>query len=133
MRLTKYKTASSETKIGICGQNAWASISALPNTAIRTTVNETSWGKRLKTLVTPHGNLGIGYDPMLVAEHGLEGFFYILDPAQIQKCYLRGLPERLVLNVNNTRDIHNVEDAATGTVGLVVHLEELSAMGFGVL
>ena len=132
MRTTKYHTASSDTKIGICGQNSWASISAMPNTAIRTTVNETSWGKRLKTLVTPHGNLGIGYDCMLVAENGLDGYFYVLDPAQIEKRYLRGLPERILLNVSDATDIHNVKDVATGTCGLVVHLEQLSAMGFGI-
>ena len=132
LRRTKYHSASSDTKVGICGQNAWASISAMPAAAIRTTVGETEWGKRLTLLVTPHGNLGIGYDCMLSAENGLADIFTILDPAHIYHLNLVGEKERLLLNTNDALDIHNEIDAITGTFGLKVALEELHAWGYGI-
>jgi len=132
MRRTKGHSASSATKVGIAGQNAYASISALPIQSIRTTVSETEWGKRLSTLVTPHGNLAIGYDQMLTAENGLDDVFCILDPAHIYHLNLVGEKERLLLNINNALDIHNDVDAITGTYGLKVALEELHAWGYGI-
>lgn len=133
MRKTMDYTASSSTKIGILGQNAWAHVSALPASAIRTTVSETSWGKRLNTLVTAHGNQSIGYDPQLKATNGLQDRFYLLDPGHMSHMHFNGEPERLLVDVGTRADIHNDTDVITGTFGLCVYLPELHAMGFGIV
>lgn len=132
MRRTMNHTSSSSTKIAILGQNAWAHVSNLPENAIRTTVTETSWGKRLNTLVTPHGTQSIGYDPQLIATNGLADRFYLLDPGFINHMHLRDEPERLLVSIGDNTDIHNDTDAVTGTFGLKLGLEELHAMGFGI-
>jgi hypothetical protein len=132
MRRTKNHSASSDTKVGICGQNSWEAISAMPASAIRTTVGETEWGKKLKSLVTPYGNLAIGYDNMLEGSYGMDDIFVILDPAHIQRLQLKGAETRLLLNVEANDDIHNQKDEITGTDGLAVGLEELHAWGYGI-
>ncbi|MFA5158552.1 MAG: hypothetical protein WC451_05220 [Patescibacteria group bacterium] len=132
MRRTKNHSASSDTKVGICGQNSWEAISAMPASAIRTTVGETEWGKKLKSLVTPYGNLAIGYDNMLEGAYGMDDIFVILDPAHIQRLQLKGAETRLLLNVEANDDIHNQKDEITGTDGLAVGLEELHAWGYGI-
>jgi hypothetical protein len=132
MRRTMMHGASSATKVGIAGQNAVSAISAMPVSAIRTTVSETAWGKNLKTLVTPYGNLSFGYDQMLSAEFGMADIFAILDPAYIERLQISGLETHLLLNVQDSVDIHNQTDVITGTDGLRVGLEELHAWGFNI-
>ena len=132
MRRTMSHGASSATKVGIAGQNAVSAISAMPVNAIRTTVSETAWGKNLKTLVTPFGNLSFGYDQMLSAEYGMADIFAILDPAYIERLQISGLETHLLLNVQDSVDIHNQTDVITGTDGLRVGLEELHAWGFNI-
>lgn len=132
LRRTTYHTAASMEKIAIFGQNAYAQVSALPTDAIRTTVGETSWGKMLKQVVTPHGNLMVGYDPMLTATHGLADVLPIIDGKNIERVVLGGLKDRLYLSVQDDNDIHNEQDVASGTCGLIVHLEELHAWGSGI-
>ena len=132
MRRTMSHGASSATKVGIAGQNAVSAISAMPASAIRTTVSETAWGKNLKTLVTPFGNLSFGYDQMLSSKYGMADIFCILDPAYIERLQIRGLETHLLLNVQNSTDIHNQTDVITGTDGLRVGLEELHAWGFNI-
>jgi hypothetical protein len=129
LRLTMNHSASSTTKVGVCGQNAWAGISAMPAAAIRTTVNETAWGKKLNTLITPFGTLSIGYDSMLSDEYGMAGKFFILDPSYVERLYMTGLETHLILNIQNSDDIHNQVDVITGTDGIRLGLEELHAQG----
>ena len=104
----------------------------MPISAIRTTVGETEWGKKLKTIVTPYGNLAIGYDDMLEASYGMDDIFVILDPAYIQRLQLAGVETHLELNIEDNTDIHNQIDVITGTDGLRVGLEELHAWGYGI-
>ena len=127
LRLTMQHSASSSTKVVVLGQNAIAAVSALPSTAIRTTVNETSWGKELKTLVTPFGTMSIGYDPLLSSLYGMADKLFVLDPSYIERLFLTGLPTHLILNVQANNDIHNQIDVITGTDGIRVGLEELHA------
>jgi len=127
LRICKSHSASSSVKVGVCGQNAIAAVSAMPAAAIRTTVSETAWGKNLKTLVTPHSNLAVGYDPMLSDEYGMADKFFILDPSYIERLELKGAPTHLLLNIQASDDIHNQVDAITGTDGLRLGLEELHA------
>lgn len=132
MRRTTMHGASSGTKVGIAGQNSISAISAMPAAAIHTTVSETAWGKNLKTLVTPFGNLSFGYDQMLSQEFGMADVFCILDPAYIERLQLKGLETHLMLNVEDSTDIHNQKDVITGTDGLRVGLEELHAWGYNI-
>jgi len=127
LRLTKGHSASSSTKVGVCGQNAWASVSALPAAAIRTTVNEKTWGKRLTTLLTPFGSLSIGYDNQLSDERGMADKFFVLDPSYVERLFMTGLSTHLILNIQASDDIHNQVDAITGTDGIRLGLEELHA------
>ena len=127
LRLTMNHSASSTTKVGVSGQNGWSSISAMPASAIRTTVNETAWGKKLNTLITPFGTLSIGYDPMLCNEWGMADRFFILDPGYVERLYLTGAETHLVLNIQASDDIHNQVDVITGTDGIRLGLEELHA------
>lgn len=126
-RKTMDYSASADTKVVIAGQNAIAAISAMPAAAIQTTVSETSWGKALKTLVTPHANLAVEYDPMLSAKYGLADKLFVLDPNQIERLYLIGAETHMIMNVQANDDIHNQVDVITGTDGIFVGLEELSA------
>jgi len=132
MRRTMNHSRSSKTKVGVCAQNAWASISAMPASAIRTTVGETAWGKELKTLVTPFGTLAIGYDHMLTQENGMADKFFVLDPAFIERLYLNGAETHMLMNIQLSTDIHNQVDAITGTDGIRVGLEELHAQGVNI-
>jgi len=127
LRKTMEHSSSSDTKVGICGQNAWAAISAMPENAIRTSVSEASWGKRLKTLISPYGNLAVGYDLILSQTYGLADKVFVLDPAYIERLEVVGEHARLLLNVQDSTDIHNQVDFITGTDGLRVGLEELHA------
>jgi hypothetical protein len=127
MRLTLNHSSSSSTKVGIAGQNAWAGISAMAASSIRTTVSETEWGKKLNTLITPFGTLSIKYDPMLSAEYGMADKFFVLDPSYIERLYLIGDETRLILNIEANDDLCNQVDAIKGTDGIRVGLEELHA------
>lgn len=132
MRKTSLIGASSNSKVGIAGQNAWVSLSALPNNAIRATQDETSWGWKVNRLVTPFGNLALEYDPTLSEMNGLGDVMCILDMAAIQLVHLTGLRERMYLDVTDARDIHNMEDLISGTFGLKVKLQERCAWGYGI-
>lgn len=132
MRRTLLHSASSTTKVGVCGQNAWGDVSALPAAAIRTTVSETEWGKKLNTLITPFGRLSIAYDPMLSAEYGMADRFFVLDPSYIERLYLTGAQTQLILNIEANDDIHNQVDVITGTDGIRVGLEELHAQALNI-
>ncbi len=127
LRLTMNHSASSRVKVGVAGQNAWAGLSALPASAIRTTVSETAWGKKLNTLITPFGTLSIAYDLMLSAENGMGDKFFVLDPNYIERLEMTGLGTHLMLNIQNSTDVHNQIDVITGTDGIRVGLEELHA------
>ena len=129
MRKVMSHADTSPDKLGIAGQNAIAAISAMPVNAIRTSVNETEWGKDCKTLVTPHGNLSVGYDLLLAKEYGMADKMFILDVAKIERLEMAGLngATQMLLNIQLSTDIHNQIDAITGTDGLLLGEEELHA------
>jgi hypothetical protein len=132
MRNTTRISASSDTKIGIAGQNAMASLSAIPVAQILTSVTETEWGKKLTSVRTPFGNLSFDWDKSLSDEFGLADTFLILDPKSLYRLQFQGLPERMMMNVYMTTDIHNTTDVFTGTWGLKVVLEKLNAVVTGI-
>lgn len=132
MRVTTRQGSSSATKIGIAGQNAMVSLSAIPISQIQTSVSETEWGKKLTSLRTPFGDLGFDHDRSLSDEFGLGDIFVILDPKCPQRLQYQGLPEQMVMNINGTTDFHNMTDLFTGTWGQKFILEKLSAWVYNI-
>lgn len=124
--------ASSGTKVGLAGQNAWLSVSTFPTTAIRATQGEKSFGWVINQLVTPFGNLALEYDPTLSAANGLADIMAVLDMATIKPIHYGTLRPRMYLDIQEKRDIHNMEDAISGTFGLKHKMQELSAWGYGI-
>lgn len=132
LRKTTLKGASSDMKVGIAGQNAWVSVSQFPSDKIQITQGEKSFGWVVNRIVTPFGTLGLEYDPTLSAENGLADVMVALDMQRIKPVHLGSLRDRMYIDIQNTRDIHNMEDVITGTHGLVVQNEEFSAWAEGI-
>ena len=124
MRRCTSHTSSSSVKIGIGGQNTIAALSAMPVNAIRTSVNEKSWGADIKTIVTPFKNLNWTYDQMLSNDYGMADIFVIIDPNHIERLQVEGLETHMMLNIQNNDNVHNQVDLITGTEGMFVGLEE---------
>ncbi len=132
MRETMVMGVSSDSKIGLAGSNSLTALSALPISQIRTTVSETSWGKKITQIVTPFGPLSFAYDKTLSAEFGLADNFIILDPVSVHRVQFKNMAPHMMLNVTNAEDIHNTIDAITGTYGLKVVYESLCAWFYGI-
>ena len=133
IRPTKAHGASSMRKLGICGQNAWAGISAYPDAAVRVAPgSDQKWGVTLTRLITPFGEIDVGYDPMLSDEYGLGGEMYVLDPKHMHQLQLQGMPLVMLLNRVNPTEVHQKRDVITGTRGLVLKLPELHRRIYGV-
>jgi len=132
LRVTKRTTSSSSTKLGIAGQNAQVSLSAIPPAQIYQTVMDTVVGTRVNTVRTPFGDLAFDYDQSLSDEFGEADKFVILDP----KCPIRlqqvGLPEHAIMDVYGSTDPHNLTVLYTGTWGLKFIQEYLSAFIHGI-
>lgn len=126
------KLSSSGTKVALFGTNPWDSISAWPVEALRVSPNETKWGIKVNRIITGYGELDVAYDSVLDASHGLADRGYIFDSAHVKKLFLKGLPMRLIANIQETRDVHNVEDCITGTVGFQLTIDELHGKIAGV-
>jgi len=127
LRRTKYQGASSETKIAMAGQYAVASMSAWPVGSVQVSPREKEWGYDIRTIITPHGNLDISYDPMLTDEYGLADILAIIDPAHVRQVYLQNMGLTLLKKVSNLSTTHRIVDAITGTFGFQMKFEELSA------
>jgi hypothetical protein len=132
LQSTTRPSASSDTKIGCAGANAMVTLSALPMSQILTSVASTEWGKKLNRVITPFGSLSFDHDRSLTDEFGMADIFIILDPKSPIRLQYRGLPERMVMNVNGTTDFHNQTDLFTGTWGLKLVQEFLNAWIFGI-
>ena len=133
VRPTKQHTSSSPTKVAICGQNAWSTISDFPDGTVQINPGKMqNWGVTLKELNTPFGDILVGYDPTLSDEYGLADRMFILDPKYVGQLEMQGLPLRMRLNIGNSTDIHNITDAITGTRGLQVKLPELHVYIYGI-
>ena len=121
------------TKMGICGQNAWSTISAYPDALVRIKPGaDQTWGVTLAHLTTPFGNLDVTYDKMLSAEYGLAGDMYTLDMGYIYQIQLQTKPLVMLTNRVNPTEIHTERDVITGTRGLVVKLPELHRRIYGI-
>jgi hypothetical protein len=81
---------------------------------------------------TQYGEVGVTYDNVLQARYGLEDRGFILDSAHMRLMHLEGLPMRAYYNITNTRDIHNMEHAISGTQGMQLGLNEAFAQIKGI-
>ena len=115
LRYTTKNTSSSITKVAYAGQNAIASLSAIPVSQILTSVTETTWGKKLTSVITPFGDLAFDHDRSLTDTYGLADVFIITDPKTLNRLEFRGSPQRMIMNINGTTDFHNLTNLFTGT------------------
>jgi hypothetical protein len=129
---TKYHGAASETKVALFGTNGWRAISSWPIDALRVSPNEKSWGVAVNRIITGFGNLDVAYDPVLAADKGLADRAIVFDGAHVKSMFLKTKPVRMLLNIGNTNDIHNMTDAITGTFGLQAKFPELHAQIQGI-
>jgi len=133
IRPTKEYGSSSATKVGVCGQNAWSTISAFPDAFVQINPGkDQQWGITLKELNTPFGDIMISYNPLFSATYGLDGEMVILDPAYAGQLQMQTLPWTLKLNTGNSTDIHNITDVLTGTRGTFLKLPELHRRIYGI-
>jgi len=131
IRPTRQYSSTSPVKITVCGQNAWSSISAFADTAVRIDPGKNQeWGVTFARLITPFGDTLVSNDMLLSAERGMDGEMFILDPKHIRQLEMRGLPMIIKQNVNNASDIHNMKDVVTGTRGLQVKLPDTGQGSF---
>ena len=127
LRRTKYQGAASQTKLAMVGQNGIAAVSAWPVNYIRTSPLETKWGADIKTVITPHGNIDLAYDPVLTQENGLADIMCILDLAYVRQVYLQNMGLQIIKKVSNLSTSFMVVDGIKGTFGLDMQFEELHA------
>ncbi len=132
LRYTTINTSSSPTKVAYAGQNAIASLSAIPVSQILTSVTESVWGKKLTSVITPNGDLAFDHDRSLTDQYGLADVFIITDPKTLNRLEFRGSPQRMFMNLNGTTDFHNLVNLFTGTWGLKTTQEYLNAWVFGI-
>ena len=129
---TKYHSAASEQKVFIAGNKAWNNISSWPREALRVSPKDTEWGIAINRILTGHGSMDVGYDPMLNAKNGLDDRFFIIDTAHVRQLTMQGLPIRMITDIPNLSTVHTKVDAIVGTFGLQVAYPELHASGAGV-
>jgi len=130
---TKFYSGSGERKILLGGANAWAAISAWPKAALQVSPRESAWGIRLNRIITGFGDIDVGYDNSLVSTVGLADRAVVLDPVKMRRLYLNKLGWfKMYQNIQNVRDIHNKEDAISGTCGIMAPLPELYAQVNGI-
>ncbi|TRZ53415.1 MAG: hypothetical protein D4S01_01400 [Dehalococcoidia bacterium] len=130
---TKYFSGSSEKKILLGGSNAWRAISAWPKAALRVSPREKAWGIRLNEIITGFGDIDVGYDNSLNANVGLADRAVVLDVNLMRRLYLQSIGWfKMHQNIQGARDIHNKEDAISGTCGIMAPLSELYAQVSGI-
>lgn len=113
-------------KVCLIGQNAQASISAMPDQFLQIESGDgKTWGVNVTKLITAFGTLNLTFEPLFSQENGLAGEMLILDTKNVKQLQMRGLPFTMQTNVQAKRDLHNIEDAYTGTRGLLLKLAEL--------
>lgn len=128
LRKTTYQGVASPNKISVAGQYAHSAMSAWPVGSIQVSPREKEWGYNIKTIITPHGDLDVAYDPQLTSETGLAGVMVILDPMHVRQTYLNGMGVTLIKKVSNLSTSFKIVDLIKGTHGLMCGmLEELHA------
>ena len=132
LRKCQDDTPAGGVKFLMAGVNMNNAISAWPDGSIRVDPNSKKWGIQVRMVQTQYGEVGVTYDNVLQARYGLEDRGFILDSAHMRLMHLEGLPMRAYYNITNTRDIHNMEHAISGTQGMQLGLNEAFAQIKGI-
>ena len=114
------------------GVNMNTAISSWPDGSVRVDPNTKKWGIEVRIIQTQYGEVGVLYDNVLQARYGLEDRGFILNSAHMRMMHLEGLPMRAYYNITDTRDIHNMEHAISGTSGIQMGLNEAFAQIKGI-
>jgi len=126
IRKTKDESPVGGMKVLVAGVNINNSVSAWPESYVRTTVSENKWGIKINKVITQYGDIGVTYDNVLNATHGLADRGVVLDSRNVRQMHLQGLKMRTYFNITTQRDIHNMEHAISGTWG--VQTKDLNSM-----
>jgi len=132
LRKTQDDTPAGGIKFLMAGVNMNNAISSWPDGSIRVDPNSKKWGIQIRIIQTQYGEVGVVYDNVLQKRYGLEDRGFILDSAHMRQMNLEGLPMRAYYNITNTRDIHNMEHAISGTYGTQMGLNEAFAQIKGI-
>jgi len=132
LRKTRDDTPAGGIPVLVAGVNINNAISSWPEGSVRVDPSSTKWGIKVRTIQTQYDDVALVYDNVLVDRYGLADRGFILNSAHMKKMHLMGLPMKAYYNITNTRDIHNMEHAISGTCGLQVGLIEAHAAVKGV-
>lgn len=132
LRVCKDASPLNSEKFLIAGVAANNAISAFPEGSIRVDPRSTKWGIAVNALKTQYGELPVTYDNTLTSKYGLESRACILEKAYLRMMHLQGLPMKAYYNITNTRDIHNIENAISGTWGVQHSFVETMCMMKGI-
>lgn len=106
------------SKVLIAGVNINNHISSWPDGSIKVSPNDTKWGIKIRTINTQYGPIEVVYDNVLNESYGLSDRGVILDSGNIKQMRLRGKGIKGYMDITNRRDIHNMENAISGTYGI---------------
>lgn len=132
LRTTTRQGVASGNKLAMAGQNTITEVSAWPVGSIQTSPRETEWGYNIKTIITPHGNLDLAYDPALTQENGLADVLAIIDEAHVRQCYLQTQGMRVLRKLSSLSHAFRIVDGVAATFGMDLRYEELHAWIEGV-
>ena len=116
----------------MAGVNANNHISSWVDGSVRVSPGKTKWGVKVRTICTQYGDVDIVYESTLSDKYGVADRSIMLEQKKCRKLQLRGKPVRLYANITNARDIHNIEDAISGTHGIQTSALECFAQINGV-
>jgi len=132
MRKVTDDTPADGIPVFVSGVNINTAISSWPDGSIRVDPSSEKWGIQVRIIQTQYGPVANVYDNTLTGRHGLADRGFLLNSAHMRQLYLPDLPLRAYHNITNTRDIHNRENAISGTYGLQMALNEAFAAIKGV-
>ena len=132
IRKTQDNTPADGIAFLMAGVNLNNAVSSWADGAIRVDPNSKKWGIQVRIVQTQYGEIGVLYDNVLQARYGLEDRGFILNSAHMRMMHLEGLPMKAYYNITDTRDIHNMEHAISGTTGIQMGLNEAFAQMKGI-
>lgn len=102
----------------VAGVNINNHISSWVDGSVRVGPGKVKWGVMVRSIWTQYGEVDVTYDNLLSAKFGVADRGIILEQSKCRSMHLNGKPVRLYADITNQRDIHNMEDAISGTFGI---------------
>lgn len=132
LRVTKDASPIGSKKYLVAGVAMNNAISAWPQEAIRVDPSDQTWGIQINRIKTQYGEVPCTYDNSLTSRYGLEDRGCILEKKYLRMMHLQNMPLKGYFNITNQRDIHNFENAISGTWGMQHSFAETMTMIKGV-